>query len=108
MITRYSGIFLAIIMGVASFGFQKVLPLVDMHIAQLYFWVFLFFAIIGGGRFSLDYALTRLWKSSPWKQILTGAIAVVILLGTGLILENRPQEPEAADTVEDAVVEGSD
>ncbi len=57
LFTRFSGIMIAIVMAVASFGFQDVLPFFDMHIAQHYVWAALVLAATGAGKFSIDHLL---------------------------------------------------
>ena len=87
LLTRLSGLMLAITMGVASFGFQKVLPLVDMHIAQGYFWMFALFMVIGAGQYSVDHWLNRRAETAGNKAYGIGIAALVITLGIGLFLE---------------------
>lgn len=91
LMTRFSGLMLAVIMGVASFGFQKVLPLWDMHIAQMFFWVFLLYAFVGGGKYSLDYLI--LHQGEAKRRIKWSMLAVpvsALLLGVGFYRELMP------------------
>lgn len=85
--TRASGLMLAVIMGVASFGFQGVIPFFDMHIAQHFFWIFLSFAFLGGGRFSLDYWLNKRASSANSKLYYLALPVFLILLSIGLFRE---------------------
>lgn len=89
LMTRFSGVMLAIIMGVASFCFQKVTPLIDMHIAQMFFWVFVLFAAVGAGRFSLDYLILSQsqQQGSRFKLSLMALPASLLLLSIGLYRE---------------------
>ena len=52
--TRLSAVSLAFTMGVASFVVHKQAPILDQHIALLYFVGFVFLAISGAGRLSID------------------------------------------------------
>jgi len=74
LMTRLSSIILAFIMGVAGFAFHQVLPLVDMHIAQHFFWIFVLFAVIGGGNYALDY-----WVNRHLNDTKLGRYAVITL-----------------------------
>ncbi|MBX2877492.1 MAG: DoxX family membrane protein [Saprospiraceae bacterium] len=99
LLTRLSGFMLAIIMGVASFGFQKVLPIWDMHIAQMFFWVFVLFAFVGGGRFSFDYLIVNQGQAKRrFKWSLLALPVSALLLGIGFYREFTPtpqiEEPE--------------
>lgn len=102
LMTRFSGIMLAIIMGVASFGFQKVIPIWDMHIAQMFFWVFVLYAFVGGGRYSFDNMILHQGETKGrirWSML---ALPVsVLLLGVGFYREFTPAPPEEeAETME--------
>ncbi len=95
LLSRFSGFMLAFIMGVASFGFQDVIPLFQMHLAQHFFWIFFLYACVGAGQYSLDYVLrskTNLWWVGPF--------LVVDLLIFGLYVENSPvpEQPQEEET----------
>lgn len=98
LVTRLSGVMLAFTMGVAAFGYHEVLPLVNIHIAQHYVWLFVVFAAVGAGKYSLD-ALIR----KPGTSVNTqwGRLAVPALIGVfalGLFLEfTRPQRDTGGD-----------
>jgi putative oxidoreductase len=100
LLTRISGIFLAIIMGVASFGFQGVLPLVDMHIAQHFFWIFILYSFLGAGKFSIDYWLLRKLFKSPLSQTLIALVSFLILLFIGLFREYNYEIPVEEEEVQ--------
>jgi len=103
LMTRFSGFMLAIIMGVASFGFQKVTPLIDMHIAQMFFWVFVLFATVGAGRFSLDYFILNQPQQarSRFKLSLMALPVSLLLLSIGLYREwTASSLPPAVDSME--------
>ena len=96
LLTRLSGLMLAITLGVAAFGFHQVLPILDMHITQYFFWIFLLFAFIGGGKFSVDNFLSSSKSSLQNYKGLIGSIAVACLLIYGLYREYtiEPSVPE--------------
>ncbi len=102
LMTRFSGVMLAIIMGVASFGFQKVLPIWDMHIAQMFFWVFVLYAFVGGGKYSLDHMI--LHQGTTKGRIKWSALVLpvsVLLLGVGFYREFTPApQMEETETIE--------
>lgn len=102
LMTRFSGLMLAIIMGVASFGFQKVVPLWDMHIAQMFFWVFALYAFVGGGRYSLDYLILNQGEAqSRFRWSMLALPVSVLLLGVGFYRELTPApQMEEAETME--------
>ena len=104
LMTRFSGLMLAIVMGVASFGFQKVMPFVDMHIAQMFFWTFLLFAFVGAGRFSLDYLILRRSQvQAPGNRFKLSMIALPIslmLVGIGFYREFSTPVVEETNTLE--------
>ncbi len=90
-LTRLSGFMLAITIGVAAFGFHKVLPLVDMHITQYFFWIFILFAIFGAGKYSLDYFV----ETSKIKRISILPTALFsLLLVYGLFTEFTADPPK--------------
>lgn len=102
LMTRFSGLMLAIIMGVASFGFQKVLPLWDMHIAQMFFWVFALYAFVGGGKYSLDYVILNQGEArNPFRWSMLALPVSVLLLGVGFYRELTPApQEEEQETLE--------
>lgn len=106
LVTRLSGVMLACTMGVAAFGFQKVLPLVDMHIAQLYFWVFLTFAFTGAGRYSLDNWIVQQLDKGRISRSYLGTICLAALLSIGLFIEFSAPDAvveEESDLVIDSI-----
>jgi len=55
--TRPMGLLLAINMAVAAFPYYRELPLVNLNLPQLLFWVFVCFTLLGSGRWSIDHLL---------------------------------------------------
>lgn len=96
LLTRLSGLMLAITLGVAAFGFHKVLPFVEMHITQYFFWIFFLFTFVGAGKFSLDYYLSNSKGNLLKYRNTIGIISVVVLFTYGLYreytIEPRVQE----------------
>jgi putative oxidoreductase len=83
LMTRISALFLAITMGVAAFAFQGVLPFLNMHISQHYFWIYILFLGIGGGRYAADYWLSQAAgiKHSVKTALPMGAFAILLMFG---------------------------
>jgi uncharacterized membrane protein YphA (DoxX/SURF4 family) len=105
LFTRSSAFFLTFTMGVAAFGFHKVLPIVDMHIAQGFVWLFVVFLAIGPGKLSLDYCLrpTR-FDDDPRRKVLLrvkwfAALVLLATIGLGLYRQFVFQRPVAEPTV---------
>jgi putative oxidoreductase len=92
LLTRVSGIFLAITIGVAAFGFHGSLPLIDMHITQYLFWIFVFFAFAGAGRISIDYLIFRKSGETVSKLSYLSIPVLVFLLAFGLYREYSAPE----------------
>lgn len=90
LLTRFSAILLALVMGIASFAFHQVIPLGEMHITQGYFWLLMMISLTGGGRFAFDYYINHSEMNLQQKMTYTGIPALVILLALGLYLENSP------------------
>ena len=110
LMTRLSSCMLAITMGVAAFGFQNVLPLVDMHIAQHFFWMFIVFGTAGAGRFSLDYLIRKPTSSSnsPWVYAAIPALLfVVTLAGVREWTADRTPEDASEETISSINIPGS-
>lgn len=110
LMTRFSGIMLAVIMGVASFGFQKVVPLWDMHIAQMFFWVFLLYAFVGGGKYSLDYMILHQAETKrrfKWSMLALPVGALLLGIGFYRELRPRPQIEEPSMEISSINVPGS-
>jgi putative oxidoreductase len=96
-ITRLSGFMLAITIGVAAFGFHKVLPFIDMHITQYFFWIFVFFTIFGAGKYSLDYFL----QTSKIKNINILPTALFsLLIVYALFIEFNADPPKVESELE--------
>jgi hypothetical protein len=79
-------------MGFASFGFQNQYPLIDMHITQHFFWIFILSMVMGAGKFSLDYFVynSKVFSNKIWQFIAATTFAV--LLAVGLTREFSAQE----------------
>ena len=105
LLTRLSGLMLAITMGFAAFGFQQIRPLADMHIAQHFFWMFILYSTLGGGKYSLDYIIRKPGTpaNSRWAFITVPMLAA--LLGTAFWLEFTAPAPatEESDVVVSSV-----
>jgi putative oxidoreductase len=96
--TRVSALFLAITLGTAAFGFQKVTPFLQMHIAQHFFWIFVMYVFIGAGKFSLDYIIMKHASKSISKSGYISPLLFVILLiyvlSKGLFLESKQADSD--------------
>lgn len=92
--TRLSAFLILVTMAVASFIAQGLIPIVDMHIAQHYVWSAFLFMIIGGGKYSHDYLISK--KNKVGVLSYFGILAV---LGAGLFIEYFSEpEVELSDT----------
>ena len=87
LLTRISGFFLAFTMGVASFGFQGVMPIIDMHIAHHYVWTFVLFMAIGGGKWSIDYWISKSINEGRSSVRWIGLGALIALLAVSFYIE---------------------
>lgn len=87
MMTRLSGVILGITMGTAAFGFHKALPLLDMHLAQHFFWMFIIFATLGGGRYSVDALIRKPGAIENSRWVYSMAPVFALLIGTGFWLQ---------------------
>jgi putative oxidoreductase len=96
---RATAAVLAVTMGVASFGYHKLMPLVDMHIAQGFFWLFVALVAAGPGRFSLDRVVGGLWERRRPVAVLLGVLPAAALVGLAVWLETgeRPAPADEAD-----------
>lgn len=87
--TRFAGFFLACTMGVAAFVFHKI-PLSSVyttqHITLLYFWAFVYYALAGAGRLSLDGLLRSRGRLAG---ALGGGLTLLIAIACAL----RTAEP---------------
>jgi hypothetical protein len=93
LLTRPSAALLAFTMGMAAFRFHGVAPLTGMHIAQGFFWLFVVFAALGGGRLSIDHVLRRVAVRSPASAMVAAALLALGPTGYGLYLNYGPQPP---------------
>lgn len=101
LMTRLSATLLAITFGTAAFGFHKVLPLVDMHIAQHFFWMFVLLATIGAGKYAIDYLINQPESSLHKRRFFVGIPAFTLLLAVALLLEiTAPVPVENTETTE--------
>ncbi|NNK90510.1 MAG: DoxX family membrane protein [Saprospiraceae bacterium] len=92
LFTRISSVFIGITMAVASFGFQKVLPFVDMHIAQHYVWTTLLFMVFGGGKYALDTYVRNKVSKGIKGYLLTGFLVLAGLFAYSMYAEFTSQE----------------
>jgi putative oxidoreductase len=113
-LTRPMALLLAFTMGVASFGFHRLTPILDMHIAQGFVWLFVVFVAVGGGRLSLDAIVRGLGRTSPRAAKRAGLIGVPFLLavsGYGLYREffftPPPQTEAETATIESVSIAGT-
>lgn len=80
LLSRPAALMLAFTMGVAAFGFHRVNPILDYHITQGFFWLYIVFLAIGPGRFSLDYLLSRgLTRKEPQGEPIRKPLAYIVL-----------------------------
>lgn len=98
LLTRFSAIILATVMGVAAFGFHQVIPFGEMHITQGYFWFFLVFAVMGGGKYAFDHYVSQSALSFRQKMLFTGIPALMVLLALGLYLQYSPIQNDSEPT----------
>lgn len=99
LMTRLSAMVLAVTMGVAAFAYHGNIPLADMHIAQHFFWLFVLFAVLGGGRFSLDHLITKQavkWKG--WRFAGPGLVLAALAFGLLREMQSPPVIAETQDT----------
>jgi hypothetical protein len=101
LLTRPSAALLAFTMGMAAFRFHGVAPFTGMHIAQGFFWLFVVFVALGGGRLSLDHVLRRVRPRSPAAAAVAAAVLALGPTTYGLYLHYGPQpapeEPAPVD-----------
>jgi len=101
LFTRVSAALLAIVMGVASFGYHRLMPFVDMHIAQGFFWLFVALLAVDAGRFSLDFAVRGLARPGVGRRgaaaLAVAPVALIAALGIGREVAGRRAEPEEAE-----------
>lgn len=98
LLTRLSGLVLAFTIGVAAFGFHQVLPLTGMHITQHYLWLFMLLAVIGPGKFSLDFLIRKPGEMTNTRWVYIAAPSLIILLSIGLFIEFGSTEPAPVAT----------
>lgn len=77
LLTRWSAAQLAFQFFVVAFiWYEEPFPVVGMYYQQLLFWAFVLVTALGGGRYSLDYLLSR--SRQPWAAApRPGAVAAV-------------------------------
>ena len=97
LLTRISAFFLAFTMAVASFGFQGVTPLIDMHIAHHYVWTFVLYLAIGPGSWSIDHLISSKIKEGKKSFALIGWFGFFAILALSLYIE-KTGEPNPGDT----------
>jgi putative oxidoreductase len=78
LLSRPAAFFMAVTMGVASWTIHADVAFWGLHIARIYFWVYVCLTFTGAGRFSLDH-LYRLKRG----QTVVVAISLLVLVGIG-------------------------
>ncbi len=91
---RPAAFFMAVTMGVASWTIHAEVAFWGLHIARIYFWVYVALTLTGGGRFSLDY-----WYREGHLPGWVAAIPLVVLTSIGGYYELlvAPQPPTQAN-----------
>ncbi|GAB3824254.1 DoxX family protein [Hymenobacter jeollabukensis] len=82
---------------IAFFWYETPEPVLGMYYQQLLFWAFVLVTALGGGRFSLDYLLSRPRRTPAVRGLGAPALAVI---GLWLICATAPVQAQAppADT----------
>ncbi|QNH60888.1 DoxX family protein [Hymenobacter sediminicola] len=81
LLTRWSGLQLALqFLIIAFLWYDSPEPLLGMYYQQLLFWAFVLVAMVGGGRYSLDYFLIRPQHSHSQGDAGTLKPALLLLL----------------------------
>ena len=106
LLTRPAALMLSYTMGVAYFGFHKLTPIFDMHIAQGFFWLFVVFAAVGGGRLAVDRLLWRFGGSGEQVRLgrmtaIAGPLLMAVMIA-GVVLERR--NPPTAENGADVAI----
>ncbi len=97
LFTRFSAFALAVVIGFACFRFHGMRPIVDFHITQFYFALFLCFLAVGSGRVSLDFLFARVAQRKLLPAVLTALVLAAAPLGYGLSLELFGERAPAPD-----------
>ena len=96
LMTRPCALLIAITMGVASWTIHADVPFFAIHVARLYFWVFVCLTFAGAGRISLDHLIANSRIPRPFIMLIP-----LVLLGIGgyyqLIFEPPVAEPASVD-----------
>ena len=111
-LTRFSAGILTLIMGVAAFGFHRIIPFGEMHLTQHYFWIFLLFSVVGAGRYSFDHSIGKSTMTLAQKLGFTAVPALLVLLALGWYVQSgspakSPAEPAADPTPTSVSVAGT-
>lgn len=77
LLSRPAAFFMAVTMGVASWTIHAEVAFWGLHIARIYFWVYVCLTLTGGGRLSLDHAY-RLGR------VPAAVVAIPLLILTGI------------------------
>ena len=98
LLTRWSGVQLAFqFLVIAFLWYDEPEPFLGMYYQQLLFWAFLLVAVVGGGRYSLDYWLvqkTSAPASAPLPANVKAQVATVLLvLATGMVAAQSSDAP---------------
>ncbi|NNE25288.1 MAG: DoxX family membrane protein [Saprospiraceae bacterium] len=97
ILTRPAAFFIGFTMAMASFLFQKVLPFVDMHIAQHYVWSALLFMAVGGGKYAIDHVIRDRASQGNKRIYLVGLFSLASVLAISLYYEMTPSSQEAVE-----------
>ncbi|WP_157807309.1 DoxX family protein [Hymenobacter chitinivorans] len=96
LLTRLNALQLAFQFFVVAFlWYEKPEPVLGMYYQQLLFWAFVLAAALGGGRYSLDYWLTRPARTTPaWRPAATVALLAGLFLAAATPVQaQNPPEP---------------
>ena len=87
LFTRWSGLQLALqFLVIAFLWYESPEPILGMYYQQLLFWAFVLVAVVGGGRYSLDYLLSRpqpIRSQSNASSLKPAFLVPLLLLGNG-------------------------
>lgn len=80
---------------IAFFWYDKPEFLLGMYYQQLLFWAFVLVAVLGGGRYSLDYWLGQLWLgiTAGYKKKVVPVTALLALWVTPVAIAQRASVP---------------
>ena len=103
LMTRLSALLLVITMSFAAYGYHQLIPLFEMHITQHFLFIFLFFMIMGGGRFSLDHWLNENARRGN-KMYFIALPFLLSLIAIAFFREFKAENIKAANRQENAPI----